>query len=374
MAKNIGRIPVAEPALVGREREYVLDCLESSWISSTGRYIDLFEQAFARYVGVRHALTCTNGTAALHLALLALGVSPGDEVIVPTLTYVACANAIAYCGARPVFIDSEPDSWNLDPEQLAQHIGPRTKGVMVVHLYGHPVDVDPVLELCRARGLFVLEDAAEAHGAQYKGRNVGGLGTVATFSFYGNKVITTGEGGMITTDDDGLAARMRILKGQGMDPQRRYWFPVLGYNYRMTNLAAAIGLAQLEKVDWHLARRRANADRYAYHLSGVTSLTLQAQRPWAACSHWLTSVLLAEEDAPRRDAIMRALDADGIETRPLFYPMHQLPMYTSACEGRSYPVAEQLSRRGINLPSSSLLADEQIDFVCSRLRHHLATA
>ena len=214
-------IPVAAPSLVGNERAYVLDCLESPWISSAGSYLERFEAACADLCGVRHAMACANGTVALHAALLALGVGPGDEVIVPTLTYVASANAVAYCGATPVFVDSEPATWNLDPERLRACIGPRTKGIMVVHLYGHPVDMDPVLALAEEHGLFVLEDAAEAHGADYKGRRVGSIGHAATFSFFGNKIITTGEGGMVVTDDDALARRVRQLKGQGQDPERR---------------------------------------------------------------------------------------------------------------------------------------------------------
>jgi len=362
---------VAEPALVGNERTYVLDCLDSTWISSTGAYIERFETAFARLVGTKHALTCSNGTTALHLALLALGVEPGDEVIVPTLTYVASANAVAYCGAKPVFVDSEPESFNLDPQRIEALITPRTRGIMLVHLYGHPVDVDPIVSLCRRRGLFVLEDAAEAHGAQYRGRMAGSLGDIATFSFYGNKVITTGEGGMITTDDDSLADKARLLRGQGMDLKRRYWFPVMGYNYRLTNVAAAIGLAQLEKIDWHLERRRDNARWYAERLADVSSVRMQTEQPWARSSHWMSSVVLQSGSRDARDKLMAALADDGIETRPFFCPMHKLPMYEAHAGVEGFPIAERLSVSGINLPSSCTLTESDVDYVCERLKRHL---
>jgi perosamine synthetase len=365
------RIPVAEPALIGNERKYVLDCLDSSWISSTGEYIDRFESAFAELVGTRHALSCSNGTTALHLALLALGVQPHDEVIVPTLTYVASANAVAYCGATPVFVDSEPDTWNLDPSKLEGMITPRTRGIMVVHLYGHPVDIDPIADLCRSRGLFLLEDAAEAHGAQYRTRMAGSLGDAAIFSFYGNKVITTGEGGMLTTDDDDVAARARLLRGQGMDLGRRYWFPVMGYNYRLTNVAAAIGLAQLEKLTWHLERRRQNAAWYHDRLAGIPGVRLQKEQPWARSSHWMTSIVLEGSAREARDGLMASLANDGVETRPFFCPMHALPMYQRAAAELNFPVADRLSATGINLPSSATLNEADVDYVCGRIRDYL---
>ncbi|HEX5576551.1 MAG TPA: DegT/DnrJ/EryC1/StrS aminotransferase family protein, partial [Gemmatimonadales bacterium] len=229
-------IPVAAPMLVGNEKAYVLDCLDSSWISSAGQYVSRFEAAFADFCGVKHAVACCNGTAALHVALSALGVGPGDEVIVPTLTFVATANAVIQCGARPVFVDSEPETWNIDPALIEAKITPRTKGIIVVHLYGHPAEMESIVSTARRHGLFVVEDAAEAHGAEHNGRRVGSLGDVGIFSFFGNKIITTGEGGMVTTSDDTLAARVRQLKAQGIDPNRRYWYPVIGYNYRMTNV------------------------------------------------------------------------------------------------------------------------------------------
>jgi perosamine synthetase len=361
------RIPVASPSLIGNEREYVLDCIDTTWISSAGKYVSQFESAFADFCQVEHAISCCNGTAALHLALLAMDVGPGDEVIVPTLTFVATANAVSYCGARPVFVDSEPETWNMDPAQIEARITPRTRGIIAVHLYGHPVDMDPLLDIARRHGLFFVEDAAEAHGAEYKGRRVGRLGDLATFSFYGNKIIATGEGGMVVTDDAALARKMLQLKGQGQDFERRYWFPVLGYNYRMTNIQAALGLAQLEKVDWHLARRREIAGWYQELLGGHPLLALQPEKPWARNVYWMNSVVLAQGFPLDRDETMRRLAEEGIETRPFFYPMHTLPIYRSLAGGGAFPVAESVAARGMNLPSSAGLTYEDVAHVAERL-------
>lgn len=361
-------LPVAAPALVGNEKAYVMDCLETTWISSNGAYIDRFEAAFAEFCGVRHALTVANGTVALHAALLALGVGPGDEVLVPTLTFVATANAVSYCGATPVFVDSEPETWNLDPGQLEALVTPRTKGIIAVHLFGHPVDLDAVRAVAERHGLFVLEDAAEAHGAEYKGRRVGGIGRVATFSFFGNKIMTTGEGGMITTDDDELARAMRMIKGQGQDPQRRYWFPMIGYNYRMTNIQAALGLAQLERIDWHVARRIEIAGWYREELGDCPAVRLQPELPWARNVYWINSIVLGDAVACSRDEAMRRLAAQQIETRPFFYPMHALPMYAGLAAGQAFPVADAVASRGVSLPSSAMLRREDVARVGAAVR------
>ena len=252
----MNRIMVAEPTLGGNERKYVLDCLDTNWISSNGKYIGMLESAFAEFCGSKHAIACNNGTTSLHLALVAMGLEPGDEVIIPTVTYIATANCVRYCHATPVLVDVEPGTLNVDPAAIEKAITPKTKGIIPVHLYGYPADMDAINAIAQRHGLFVLEDAAEAHGATIGGRRVGSMGTAASFSFFGNKIVTTGEGGMLTTDDDDLAARMRLLRGQGMDPKRRYWFPVVGYNYRMTNIQAAIGLGQMERVSEKLAKRQ----------------------------------------------------------------------------------------------------------------------
>jgi len=362
------RIPVAAPALVGNERKYVMDCLDSTWISSSGAYLDRFQSEFASFLGVRHAIACANGTVAVHLALLGAGLAPGDEVLCPTLTYVAAANPVTYVGARPVFVDAEPFTWNMDIEQLEASITPRTKGIIVVHLFGHPQDMDAVLAIAEAHGLWVVEDAAEAHGATCRGRMVGSLGTVGAFSFYGNKIITTGEGGMVVCDDDERAGLMRQLRGQGQDPERRYWFPMVGYNYRMTNIQAAIGLAQLERVDWHRARRREVMGWYREELAGTEGLELSPEAPWARSAFWMVCAVLDRSRFGARDEVMARLDLAGIETRPFFYPLHTLPMYSADSAAEAYPVAEDLASRGINLPSSPLLTRDDVAYVCDRLR------
>lgn len=364
-------IPVAAPVFAGREKEYVADCMESGWISSGGKYVGLFESAFAEFCGVRHAIACCNGTAALHVALVALGVGPGDEVIVPTLTFIATANAVTYCGARPVFVDSEPVTWNLDPAQVEAKITPRTKGIIPVHLYGHPADMDALRTLALRHKLFILEDAAEAHGALYKNRLVGSLGDVAAFSFYGNKIIATGEGGMVVTNDDAIAARVRLLHGQGMDSERRYWFSVVGYNYRMMNLPAAVGLAQIERAGWHLARRREIALWYKERLEGIKGIAWQGEKPWAGHVRWLFTVTLDDDVAMGRDELMASLLEVGVETRPVFYPMHVLPPYRESAGGESFPVAERIARRGLSLPTWGGLTRDDVSYICDALRECL---
>ncbi|HEY7161543.1 MAG TPA: DegT/DnrJ/EryC1/StrS family aminotransferase, partial [Acidobacteriota bacterium] len=268
-------IPVSAPVLNGNERKYVLDCLDTTWISSNGKYIEQFEKSFAAFCQTKHALSCCNGTVALHLALMALGLKPEDEVLVPTLTFVATANAVAYCGARPVFLDSDPDTWNLDVSTIEKKITARTKGIVAVHLYGNPVDMAALMSLAQQHGLWVVEDAAEAHGAEFGGKKVGSYGALSSFSFYGNKIITSGEGGMVVTNDSTLALKVSRLKGQGMDPEHRYWFPIIGYNYRMTNIEAALGLAQLENVAASIQSRNEIAQWYQQELSEVEGLEFQ---------------------------------------------------------------------------------------------------
>ena len=364
---NAARIPVAAPVLEGREKEYVLECLSTTWISSNGRFIVEFEKAFADFCGVEHAIATNNGTTALHLALVSLGLKPGDEIIVPTLTYIASANAVRYCGAIPVFVDNHVPTFNMDPDAIQAKITGRTKGILPVDLYGHPVDLDPILQIAENNGLFVLEDAAEAVGARYKGRRLGGHGTCATFSFFGNKIITTGEGGMVTTNDGELAARLRLFRGQGMDPQQRYWFPVIGYNYRMTNIAAAIGLAQLERVDLHLAKRKLIAEGYNRRLTRYSDrFLLPTAEAWADHAYWMYTIILRESLMVDRDEVMRDLDEVGIETRPVFWPMHVLPPYRDTT-GEAFPCAEFCSSRGISLPTHGLLTENDMDRVVDAL-------
>jgi perosamine synthetase len=270
MSEQVVRhIPISSPVLGEREAAYVMDCLRTNWISSVGEYVERFEHAFAGVVGTAHAISCSNGTAALHLALLAKGVKPLDEVIVPTMTFVAPANAVMYCGATPVLADADPETWCLNVSRLEALITPRTKGIVAVHLRGHPADMVAIMEMARRHGLFVIEDAAQAHGARVGDSSVGSIGDVGTFSFFGNKMITTGEGGIVTTDDDEVASAVRLLKNQGMTKEHRYWHPVIGYNYRMTNIQAAIGLAQVDRLESQVTRHREVAGWYRTALAGT---------------------------------------------------------------------------------------------------------
>ena len=355
-------IPVYRPSIGELEKRYVAEAMDSGWISSRGAFLDRFEKGFAAYIGCSNGIATANGTVALHLALAALGIGPGDEVIVPTFTYVASVNAITYTGATPVFVDSEPQYWNVDPALVEAAITPRTRAIEVVHLYGHPADMDPILEIAARHNLVVVEDAAECHGALYKGRKVGSLGTIGSFSFFGNKIITTGEGGMLVTGDGELAERARRLRGQGVSPTRTYWHEVVGFNYRMTNIAAAIGCAQLERVEETLAAKRTIAGWYRANLEGLAGVTVQGEAPWATAVYWMNSVLV---DPRLRDPLIVQLAAEGIETRPFFYPAHMLPMYAS---GAAFPVAERLGASGINLPSYAALEETQVAEVCAAVR------
>ncbi|OPA80200.1 aminotransferase DegT [Paenibacillus selenitireducens] len=365
------RYPIAIPVLNGNEKKYVTDCLDSTWISSNGSYIERFEQGFCDFCDTKHAISCSNGTTALHLALMAHGVERGDEVIIPTLTFVATANAVNYCGATPVFIDSEPDTWNINPELIETKITPRTKGIIVVHIYGHPVNMDPIMDIAQKHGLFVIEDAAEALGAEYKGKMIGSIGHSATFSLFGNKIITTGEGGMITTNDDRIAQQIRLLKGQGQDPQKRYWFPVIGYNYRMTNIQAAVGYGQLENIDWHVDQRIRVAKLYEQYLQDDVRLTLPVQKDWARNVFWMSSIILNKGTVQDRDHVMIQLKERGIETRPFFYPMHMLPPYKKLQKEEEFPVVNRISALGMNVPSYGTLSEEDVKFICMNIKEVL---
>lgn len=352
-------IPVYQPTLSGNEKKYVNECLDSNWISSKGRFVREFEQHFGEYTGIKHATGVSNGTVALHLALMALGVGPDDEVIVPTLTYIASVNAIAYTGATPVFIDSLQDTWQMDPQDVRRKITPRTKAIMAVHLYGHPCDMDAIQSIAKEHGLFVVEDCAEAFGTLYKGKHVGSFSDIATYSFFGNKTITTGEGGMVVTDDETLFDRAVHFKGQGLANHREYWHDVIGYNYRMSNICAAIGLAQLEQADEFISRKRQIAEWYKAALQGQP-VTVHGEFGAVRHSYWMVSILV--EKAQQRDPLREVLTAAGIETRPLFYPIHTMPMY--AQKFQRHPVAENLGWRGINLPSWPYLSKEQVERIC----------
>lgn len=364
------RYPVTEPVLDESDRAALLDAYDSGWISSQGAWLERFERGVASMAGTAHALATCNGTASLHLALMALGVTAGDEVIVPTFTYVATANAVRYCGATPVLVDCDPDTWNLAPDAVAAAVGPRTVGIIPVHLYGAPADMSAISAIAAAHGLWVVEDAAEAHGATVGGLPVGSLGHVGSFSFYGNKMVTTGEGGAVTTDDPELARSMALHRGQGMDPDRRYWFPVVGHNFRMTNLAAAIGTSQLAKLDRMVAAHRRIEGWYRDELADCTEIAWQRVIAGTTSVSWLTSVryLPAENHPELRDDLMARLLRDGIDTRPFFYPVHVMPPYR---QDGDFACAARVSTSGLNLPSSPLLTRDDVAFIAGRLRQHL---
>jgi perosamine synthetase len=364
-------IPVAAPDLSGNEERYVVEAVRSTWISSTGAFLDRFEQEFAELCGARHALGVCNGTVALHLALLALDVRRGDEVLVPSLTYIATANAVRYVGAEPVFVDVDPSTWCIDPQRLEDSITPRTRGIIAVHLYGHPADMDAINHVAAVHGLWVVEDAAEAHLARYKGRPVGSLARLATFSFYGNKIITSGEGGAVTVSEPQLELRLRTLRGQGVDPTRRYFFPVTGHNFRMTNVAAAILCAQLERSTKIIARRRAIFDAYRELLGGIPGLRFQPVAPWAEPAPWLFCITVDSAEFGRtRDELMGILAESGIETRPFFVPLHTLPPFREGARqrGEVLPVTDYLGEAGLNLPTYSGLTTADMQKIASNIK------
>jgi len=358
-------IPVAEPELRGNELKYVTECIETEWVSSLGKYVFAFEDKMAEMCGRRYGLSVCNGTAALHLALESLGIGEGDEVIVPSMTFVATANAVSYTGAKPVFVDSESAYWQMAPELIERRITPRTKAIIPVDLYGHPVDMDAIEEIVQQHGLFVVEDAAESHGALYKGKPCGSLGDISCFSFYGNKVVTTGEGGMLLLDDEALYERAKMLRDHAMSPTNRYYHPYIGYNYRLTNVQAAIGLAQIERLDEFVIAKRRNAELYAEYLVDIPGITLQPEADWAKSVYWMYSILVNEPYSLSRDALMAVLREQGVDTRPFFHAIHTMPCHK---RDESLPVAESLARTGINLPSSVKLTEKQIVYICEQIR------
>lgn len=368
-------IPVCEPTLGGNEMKYVQRAIETNWISSAGSFIPEFEHRFAEFCGAKYGISCNNGTVALHLALATLGLEAGDEVILPAFTMIATINAVTYCGATPVLVDSEPDYWQMDIDQVAAKINPHTKAIIPVHTYGHPVDMDPLLELAGQHGIVVLEDAAESHGAEYKGRRTGGLGRAGVFSFYGNKIITTGEGGMITTNDEKLARLAWNLRDHAFSHERHFWHKYVGFNYRMTNLQAAVGLAQVEQLDTFVSARRRNAALYSERLAGIPGITTPPEASWARNVYWMYGILVdAAAYGMNRDQLRQVLAENGVETRTFFIPMHCQPIYWQQFKGQRYPVAESLCRDGFYLPSASSLTLAEIEYVTDVIRETCAFA
>lgn len=364
-------IPVAKPSLGEEELKNVIEAVKDGWISSKGKFIEEFEKKFAEYCGVKYGIATSNGTAALHLALTTLGIKKGDEVIVPDLTFVATANTVIYCNAKPVFVDSDPEYWCIDPKKIEEKITKRTKAIIPVHLYGHPCDMDAILDIAEDHNLYIVEDAAEAHGAEYKGKKVGSFGVISCFSFYGNKIITTGEGGICLTNNRKLAEKMRTLRDHGMDSQRRYWYDVIGFNYRMTNLQAAVGVAQLERLDEFIGEKREIARWYKKELKELEEKELIKLHPemyWAKCVYWMYCILIKDKFGIHRDNLIDRLEKKRIETRPFFYPVHIMPPYKN---NERFPVAEEMSRKGINLPSGVGLAKEDIRKVVNAINEEI---
>ncbi len=364
-------IPVASADLSGNEERYAVEAIRSSWVSSTGDFVTRFEKDFAALCGTRSAIGVCNGTIALHLALLALDVRPGDEVLVPALTYIATANAVRYVGAEPVFVDVDPETWCIDPERLEPAMTRRTRGIIPVHLYGHPADMDAINHIAAIHGLWVIEDAAEAHLAHYKGRPAGGLARMGTFSFYGNKIFTCGEGGAVTVNDPHLEKRTRTLRGQGVDPTRRYYFPVTGYNFRLTNLASALLCAQLERHESIIARRKEIFLLYREQLAEIPGIDFQPRASWAEPAPWLFCITAnADRFGRTRDELMDMLAEQQIDTRPFFVPLHTLPPFReeSLRRGDELPVTVVLGASGLNLPTYSQMSDSDVERVCAAIR------
>jgi perosamine synthetase len=356
-------LPVSEPVLDGNESRYLNQCVRSGWISSAGQFVRDFEREFARQADCEFGVACSSGTTALHLATATLGLGPGDEVILPTFTMVATASAVAYTAAAPVLVDAECETWNIDPSRIEAAITPRTRAIIAVHTYGHPAPMDPIMEIARRHNLTVIEDAAEAHGAEYHGRRAGSLGHLACFSFYANKIVTTGEGGMLTTNDPEIARVARRLRDHAFSDERHFWHKYRGFNYRMTNLQAAVGLAQTERLDEFVGARRENAQIYRQLLESIPGLQLPRELPGVKSVFWMFGLLVHPEFHATRDELREHLAARGIETRTFFIPIHLQPVYYRDYAGTRFPAAELLCQRGLYLPSSSRLTRAEIERV-----------
>ena len=349
-------IPVACPNISEKELQYVTDCVKSGWISSQGPYVKKLEETWSEYCGCKFGVACNSGGTALDLALVALGIGPGDEVIIPTLTMVACANSVYHLGAKPIFVDSEIETWNLDPVKVEAAITPRTRVIMLTHLYGHPCDMDSIMNLAELYDLKVIEDCAEAHGAKYKGQIVGSMGDVACFSFYANKIITTGDGGIVVTNNKEVAGEAQKLRDHYFTKGTHFWHKHPGYSYRMSGLQAAVGLAQIERIDELINIRRENATYYNSLLQDVKGITLPPSKEWAEPVFWMYSILLNN-----RDYVKAKLWEEKIETRTLFIPLHLQPPYQQP--NQHFPIAMNLAKSGINLPSGAVLKRKEIEKV-----------
>tara|TARA_R110000868_G_C10965998_1_gene769107 strand:- start:5493 stop:6608 length:1116 start_codon:yes stop_codon:yes gene_type:complete len=361
-------IPVSEPVLSSNARKYVMDCLDTGWISSGGKYLNKFEDVWAKYCNVKYGISVTNGTSALQIAVKALDLPRGSEIIMPSYTIISCAIAIIEAGCIPVLVDCDLDTWCMSVEAVEEKVTSKTRAIMPVHMFGHPVDMDPIISIAEKHGLYIIEDAAEAHGAEYKGRKVGGLGHIACFSFYANKLITTGEGGMVVTDDDKLAERLRSLRNLGFRSDRRFLHTEIGYNCRMTNIQAAIGLSQVEMIDRHVEIKRRNAAIYTGKLLDLDiPATLPIEKVWGRSVFWMYGIVLKEHVSISAPEFADLLWDQGVETRPLFLGMHQQPIFQrmGLFNDEFYPNTDLLAEKGLYLPSGLGLDEKQIMEVCS---------
>lgn len=365
------KIPLMAPSLRGNEQKYVADVIASTWIGGVGSYLERFEREWAELCGTKECVAAANGTVSLHLALLALGAGPGDEVIVPALTYVATANAVRFVGAEPVFVDIDPVTWCIDPQRIEAAITRRTKGIMPVHLHGHPADMDAISKLADLYKFWTLADSAQAHLATYKNRPVGSLADIESFSFHVGKILTCGEGGALTLNDSKMAKWLRMVRGHGMDPERRFFHPTTAYNYRLTNLQASLLCAQLERREEILQRRRHTFRRYETNLRGTPGIGFQQVAPWAVTCPWVFCITIdSQEFGQTRDQLIETLAEEGVESRRFGIPLHKLPPFReqSLARGDQCPVAEHFSETGLYLPSSTDLQDDQVDYVCEVVR------
>ena len=368
------KVPVNEPIISKEAKQYVQEAMDTGWLSAAGPCVEKFEKMFAEYIGVKHAIFVTSGTAALHLALATLDLKEGDEVIVPDFTMIGSIFPIMYTGATPVFIDVEPDTFNIDVSQLESKITNKTKAIMPVHIYGHSCDMDPVMEIAKKYDIAVVEDAAEVHGGTYKGKRCGSIGTINAFSFYGNKIITTGEGGMVCTNDDALAMRARSLKDLAHSPEKRFLHTELAFNYRATNLQAAVGLGQMENIDMFLERKKSMAQKYNTLLADIKGITLPTTKDYAENVYWMYALLVNDELGMTRDELCIKLKEKGVDTRDFFLPCHSQPAVQKVFPStESFPVSEDIAERGFYLPSGIAITDEQIEYV-SDVLHAIANA
>lgn len=356
-------IPISQPSITQKEIDYVTDAIKSGWVSSLGKYIDLFEEKFASYCGTKYAVAASNGTTALHLVLVSLGIKADDEIIIPDLTFIATGNAVKYIGAKVITVDVDEDTLCISPEAIRKAISSKTKAIIPVHLNGHPANMEEINKIAKENNLFVVEDAAEAHGAEFNGQKVGSLSNAGIFSFYGNKIITSGEGGMITTNSKELYKKMRYLRDHAMSKDKKYWHTEVGFNYRMTNLQAALGVAQFERIDEILLKRKELFEYYQERLKNVQGIKLNHEASWAKNVYWLISIEIDGYIESQRDEFIQKLKTKNIDSRPYFYPLSDMPMYENA----DTPMTHKVYQRGLFLPSYFDITKDEVNYICKEI-------